>query len=181
MAMTPSVTEDGKDQGKTPSSAEPVVENDSDNKRALFLGSAVSQAKKLKPGASPSNIAVSNSTLTESPSSTPGFDIDMEEMPTTSTPQSVPRSQQRTTGPSRNPALTEDMDTSFSSIETLEATQTTYKPDTDCTSSASSVTDEGTAQMSWQEKNVESKVTETTSSIRGYGDCCPQARIGPST
>ncbi|KAG5275358.1 hypothetical protein AALO_G00146540 [Alosa alosa] len=37
MAMTPSVTEDGKDQGKTPSSAEPVVENDSDNKRGLTL------------------------------------------------------------------------------------------------------------------------------------------------
>ncbi|XP_041943544.1 uncharacterized protein zgc:158320 isoform X2 [Alosa sapidissima] len=129
---------------------------------AQFLGSAVSQAKKLKPGALPRNIAVSNSTLTESPSSTPGFDIDMEEMPTTSTPQSVPRSQ-RTTGPSRNPALTEDMDTSFSTIETLEATQTTYKPDTDCTSSASSVTDEGTAQMCWQEKKVvvsESKVLE---------------------
>ncbi|XP_076124692.1 mitochondrial intermembrane space import and assembly protein 40-B-like [Alosa pseudoharengus] len=37
MAMTPSVTEDGKDQGKTPSSAEPVVENDNDNNRGLTL------------------------------------------------------------------------------------------------------------------------------------------------
>ncbi|XP_073727064.1 uncharacterized protein [Misgurnus anguillicaudatus] len=55
------------------------------------------------------------------------------------------------------------MNISFSSIETLEATQTTYKPDTDCTSSASSVTDVGTAQISWQEKKVvvsESKVLE---------------------
>ena len=73
--------------------------------------------------------------------------------------------QQRTTGPSKNPAvlLEIDMDTSLSSIESLEVTQITYKPDTDCTSSTSSVTDEETAQMSWQEKKVlvsESKVLE---------------------
>ena len=41
--------------------------------------------------------------------------------------------QQRTTGPSKNPAvlLEIDMDTSLSSIESLEVTQITYKPDTD--------------------------------------------------
>lgn len=131
---------------------------------AKFLGNAVSHAKKLNPGALPRNTTVSSSTLTESPS----FDTDVESLrdePTTSTPQKVPRTQQRNTGLSRNPAvlLSEEMNISFSSIETLEATQTTYKPDTDCTSSASSVTDVGTAQLSWQEKKVvvsESKVLE---------------------